>query len=141
MLDELVKRSLIRAELATLGMQVTGLEVDQAIDSIVRDNGFPDRQTLKKEIELSGLRWDAYREQLLETLRVQRFQQVVLAPRVTVTDDEVEDMFKRTSRDVKGELSVDLDAFGFVLGSDLDDAGREAKLAEIEAVRAAHGCR
>lgn len=133
-LDELVKRSLIRAELATLGMQVTGLEVDQAIDSIVRDNGFPDRQTLKKEIEVSGLRWDAYREQLLETLRVQRFQQVVLAPRVTVTDDEVEDLFKRTSRDVKGELSVDLDTFGFVLESDLDEAGRAAKLAEMEAV-------
>ncbi len=116
-LDALIKRSLIRGELDRLRIDVASTEVDQAIDSIVRDYGMADRSALRKEVEASGLKWDAYRQQLREQLQVQRFQQRILAPRVSVSDDEVADLYKRTARGERTPV-VTLDALGIVLPPD-----------------------
>ncbi|MCB9673597.1 MAG: peptidyl-prolyl cis-trans isomerase [Alphaproteobacteria bacterium] len=116
-LDALVKRALMRRELNRLKIDVTSAEVDQAIDSIVRDYGMADRTALRTEVEASGLKWDAYRDQLREQLQVQRFQQRVLAPRVSVSDDEVRDLYQRTARTERAPV-VQLDAIGIVLPPD-----------------------
>jgi len=116
-LDALIKRSLMRRELDRLKLNVMSAEIDQAIDSIVRDYGMTDRAALRDEVEASGLRWDAYRQQLREQLQVQRFQQRILGPRVSVSDDEVEDMYKRTARSERTP-TVTLDALGIVLPPD-----------------------
>ena len=118
-LDALIKRALMRGELDRLRIDVASTEVDQAIDSIVRDYGMADRSALRKEVEASGLRWDAYRSQLREQLQVQRFQQRILAPRVSVSDDEVADLYKRTARGERTPV-VTLDALGIVLPPDAE---------------------
>ncbi|MEZ4323338.1 MAG: peptidylprolyl isomerase [Myxococcota bacterium] len=113
-LDALIKRSLMRRELTRLKIDVVNEEVDQAIDSIVRDYGMADRNALREEVERSGLRWDAYRMQIKEQLQVQRFQQRILAPRVSVSDDEVADLYRRTARGERAP-AVKLDAIGIVM--------------------------
>lgn len=113
-LDALIKRALIRRELARLKMQVTGEEIDQAIDRIVRDGGLPDRDTLRQQLELEGTRWDLFREEIAERLRIQRFQQQVIAGRVVIHDDEIRDLYQRTVR--KGAaLEASLSALGIVI--------------------------
>lgn len=100
-LDALIRRTLIRQELKRLDLEVTAADVDQAIDRTVRQYQLADRQALKAEVEASGKRWDQYREELFEFLRTQNFQARVLAPRVTVRDDEVLDFYNRTARSTR----------------------------------------
>lgn len=118
-LDALIKQALIKRELDRLAASVGSADVDQALDSIVRDYGMADRDALRKEVTAAGLTWDAYRQQIRDSLQVQRFQQRVLAPRVTVTDDEVKDLYDRTARGQASEAVV-LDALGIVLPPDED---------------------
>lgn len=127
-LDALIQRALMRRELRKLKLEVGTEEVDQAIDSIVRDYGLADRNALRDEVEKSGVRWDAYRQQVREQLQVQRFQQRVLAPRVTVLDAEVEDLYQRTARGERTPV-VTLEALGVVLPPEAD--ARAAALEQV----------
>jgi peptidyl-prolyl cis-trans isomerase SurA len=99
-LDALIRRVMIRQELARLELDVTTADVDQAIDRTVKQYQLADRQALKAEVEASGKRWDQYRDELMEFLRTQAFQARVLAPRVTVNDDELRDLYQRNKRGV-----------------------------------------
>jgi parvulin-like peptidyl-prolyl isomerase len=112
-LDALIRRSLIHQELQRLDLDVSASDVDQAIDRTAQQYGL-DRQTLKTEVEASGKRWDQYREELFEFLRTQNFQGRVLAPRVTVTDDEVRDYYNDTARQVVKPM-VRVSVFGVAL--------------------------
>ncbi len=113
-LDALIRRTLIRQELNDLGLQVTAADVDQAIDRTVREFKLEDRATLRREVEASGKRWDQYRDELFEYLRTQNFQSRVLAPRVTINDDELQDAYKRSARREKKQV-VALSALGIVV--------------------------
>jgi peptidyl-prolyl cis-trans isomerase SurA len=139
-LDELIKRALVKQELRRLELAVTAADVDQYIDQAVRDNGFADREALRAEVERSGTTWQVYRDQIREIQMVQRFQQVVLLPRVSVADEELQDFYQRTLRDMKGELEVDIDAFGMMLPTDASDEGVigliEQLTSVVEAIRA-----
>jgi hypothetical protein len=111
-LDALIKRTLVRQELSRLDMGVVGTDVDAAVESIVRDNQLPSRKALREEIERSGVSWENYREQLLEQLRLQRFQQAVLGPRVSITESELRERYDGMVGEVDGEQEVRLEAFG-----------------------------
>jgi len=113
-LETLVKWVLVRQQLQQLEMSVTGDEVDSAVDMVIRENGFSDRQNFRSYVEASGTTWSSYLSQLRDSLRMQRFQQVVLLPRVTVTDDEVFDAYQRSVRSERHE-GVGIDAFGVLL--------------------------
>jgi len=128
-LDALIKRELIRAELDRLQLQVTGEEIDQAIDSIVRSNGLDSRDALRTRIEAEGTTWDTFRDEIAEQLRTQRFQQRVVAPRVIIHDDEISDLYQRTAR--KGAaLEARLSALGIVVPPNADAATTEAIVSE-----------
>jgi hypothetical protein len=94
-LDALVQRALVQEELRRLDLVVTGTDVDQAIDRVVQEYGMEDRQALRAEVERQGLRWDTYREQITEQLATQRFQGRVIAPRVSVTEDELVEAYQK----------------------------------------------
>lgn len=123
-LDVLVKRTLIKAELTDLRLTVGALEVDQTIDQIARDNGLDDRTALRHAIEDSGVSWATYRQQIREELQVQRFQQRVLYPRVSVSDDELRDLYDRTAR-AERVPTVRVDAIGVVLPPENDASAVE----------------
>lgn len=110
-LDALIKRELIRAELAELDIAVGGTDVDQAIDRIVAQYQMQDRQALRAEVEAQGMRWDTYRDQIAEQLATQRFQARILAPRVSITDDELLAVYQKSTGSTEA-LEVKLQALG-----------------------------
>lgn len=120
-LDALIQRSLVGLELKRLELRVGAADIDMAIDRILRDYNMPDRDALRAEVERSGVDWETYREQLGEQITVQRFQSRVLAPRVSVTEDELKDRFQRTQRKT-AQIEAVFDAFGVPLPSAGDDA-------------------
>ena len=122
-LDALIKRDLIRDELARLEMRVTSEDIDMAINQAVRDGGFEDRQALRDEYESQGVRWDFVRDDISNRLRLQRFQQRVLLPRVAVAQDEVVDAYQRTARKERS-LEVDLEGIGIVVPTEADQQTR-----------------
>jgi len=132
-LDSLIRRSLIRQELSGLGLQVTASDVDAAIDRTVREYELEDRAALRAEVERAGKRWDTYREELFEFLRTQNFQGRVLAPRVSITEDELRDVYQRQARrEVKQE--VVLQALGILIPEGLPDEEVGAMVAQSEAL-------
>ena len=132
-LDALIKRNLIRDELVRLQMRVTSEDIDMAINQAVRDGGFEDRQALRAEYEDQGIRWDFVRDDIANRLRLQRFQQRVLLPRVAVAEDEVLDAYQRTARKERA-LEIELEAIGILIPSEADQqlriemVGQAAKL-------------
>lgn len=128
-LDALIKRDLIRDELVRLQMRVTSEDIDQAINQSVRDGGFEDRQALRDEYESQGVRWDFVREDIANRLRLQRFQQRVLLPRVAVAEDEVLDAYQRTARKER-KLEVELEGIGILVPADADQQLRISMVAQ-----------
>lgn len=123
-LDALIRRVLVRQELRRLQVDVTEAEIDQALDGMVQSYQLGDRQALRTEVEASGKRWDQYREEVRETLRTRKFQTSVLAPRVSVTDDETRDVYQRTARSVSRPV-VKLSGIGIPLTPETPPAEQE----------------
>ena len=73
-------------------------EVDGYIDQVAQSQGMT-RDQLRSSVEKSGKSWAAYRSELEEDLRMQRFQQYVLFPRISLTEDEVRDLYNRRARE------------------------------------------
>lgn len=110
-LDSLIQRVLVKQELSRLGMKISPEDLQRAMDQIAADNGIEDREVLRASVEEQGLGWDVYREQLREQLRQMRFAEQVIAPMVTVTDDELLDMYQRSVREMEPVNVIDLQAF------------------------------
>ncbi len=130
-LDSLVLRTLIHQELTRLTMDVSGEDVDRTIDQMGRDYGLEDRAAFRREIERSGVTWDAYRDQLTEQLRRMRFVEAVIRPRIVITDDELLDVYNRTSRGVGGPVKRELEVFSLDVP---DDAQHDAIVAQAGTV-------
>jgi len=105
-LEELVAQELMIQEMARLAIDVTSTEVDQALDDISSRNGV-DRARLKAEVERTGLVWATYRESITQELRGMKFNQVVLQPRVSISDDEVEGLYKNKAATMEGGRVLD----------------------------------
>ncbi|MBX2798814.1 MAG: peptidylprolyl isomerase [Myxococcales bacterium] len=120
-LDVKIRRTLIRQELDKLDLTVTAADVDQAIDKTVRDYQLESRSDLKAQVEAQGQRWDKYREEIFEYLRTVTFQSRVLAPRVTMSEDEVRDRFQRETRNMKKPTAT-VSGFGMAVPADASEA-------------------
>jgi peptidyl-prolyl cis-trans isomerase SurA len=93
-LEGLISQILIDQEIEAQNLLVTEEELDRTIDDIARRNGLS-REQLRIELSRQGMSWDQYREQLKSDMNQMRFAQVVLRPRVNITDDELKDAYNR----------------------------------------------
>lgn len=126
----LIERILVLETVEQLSLEATDTQVDRAIDDVARRNGL-DREQLRAEVERSGMPWEAYRAELRAQLGENNFQMAVIRPRVNLSEDELRDAYRR--------LTVDAPASADVLALFLatpDPAGRDAALAQAEALRA-----
>lgn len=137
-LERLIERRLVGQEMAALKLDVTDQDLEKAIDDVARSNGL-DRETLRVEVEKSGLGWDQYRAELRENLREMKFEQAVLRPRVTVTEDELKDAYLRVAGDTP--VAARVQAIFLAFPKDGDDAARASvrQRAEDLRVQAASG--
>ena len=78
--ESLIQRRLISQEITRLGLDVTDLEMDRTIDDIASRNGM-DRDTLRVEVEKTGIPWIEYKSELRENLRQMKFDEAVIKPR------------------------------------------------------------
>lgn len=132
-LERLIERRLVSQEMAALKLDLNEQELDRSIDDIARRNGL-DRDGLRVEVERSGMGWDQYRGELRENLRDMKFAQSVLRPRVTVTEDELRDTWRRTAQNAAPTAHIL--ALFLAFPKDADEAARAAVLARAEALRA-----
>ena len=100
-LDALIERALVAQEIEALGLAVTREELDRTVDDVARQNNLT-RDQLRTEVERSGIAWSVYRDELEQSLSEMKFQQMVILPRVAVTEDEVRDLYNRRVRKLAG---------------------------------------
>ena len=131
--DTLIQRSLVRQEIERLGIDVTDVDVDRAIDEVAARNEL-DRDTLRAEVEKSGMSWTQYRDELRENLREQQFTSYIVQTRISVDEDELRDSYRRMLAEKPAEVVVELGAFLLLFPADADGA---AQAAVYEAARAA----
>ncbi len=134
-LDTLVEWALVGQELTRLDLTIGGADVDQAIDRVVAEYQMVDRDALRAEIERSGTTWEQYRDQIRKQLESQRFDQAVLLPRVSVTEDDLKDLYQRTARREKRPVAR-LDALGMTILPEEVDAQRAELGTVVEQLRA-----
>ncbi|RME24544.1 MAG: hypothetical protein D6798_10955 [Deltaproteobacteria bacterium] len=133
-LDSLIQRALIRQEIVELGIDVTDLDVDRAIDDIARRNGM-DRDQLRDAVQAQGMSWTQYRDEIKEGLRQQQFTGYIMQTRITVDEDELRDLYNRWLADHPPAEVLDLGAYLVPLPPDADPATVEAAIARAEAGR------
>lgn len=121
--ESLVQRRLISQEITRLGLDVTDLEMDRTIDDIASRNGM-DRDTLRAEVEKTGLPWSEYKTELRENLRQMKFNEAVIRPRIAVDEDELLDAYKRLINSAERPIVADLGAIFLTVPVDAGDAGR-----------------
>ncbi|MCO4746948.1 MAG: SurA N-terminal domain-containing protein [Proteobacteria bacterium] len=132
-LDSLIQRRLMRQELYRLGMQVTSEEIDRTIDQVGRDNGLTERGDLRREIERAGLTWEVYREQLTEQIRSMKFTESVIRPRIQVRESDVEERYRRATKDYEGPPTAAVEALALALP---EDGGQEGLIEAVARARA-----
>jgi len=133
-LDSLIMRRLIRQKLADVGMAVTPEEIDQAIDRIIRDENFSDRETFKEAVTSQGWTWETYRSELQQQIQQMKFNQAFIMPNVQITNDELRDAYNRTTRQFASEPRRTLEALSVALDPEATEEERVQivmKLAEV----------
>ena len=96
-LETLIQRTLVSQELQGLGMDVTDEEVEGAMNDIAESNGIA-RSELQSEVVASGLDWDAYQDEIQESLRQMKFNQLILQPRIIVDEKAIQEQYRQVKR-------------------------------------------
>lgn len=129
----LMQRLLIAEEISRLHLDVTAQELDRQIDEIARSNNI-DREAMRAEIESGGMTWEAYREELAENIREMKFGQYVLRPRITISEDELKDRWRRMNPST-GVEAAHVYAIFLAFPAGADEAAKAAVLARAAEVR------
>jgi peptidyl-prolyl cis-trans isomerase SurA len=133
-LDVLIGRRLVEQEMRRLGIEVGDPDIERALADIARQNGL-DRERLQREVEASGMDWDAYLEELTVNLREMMFNQQVLAPRITIRDDELRDAYRRNLAALAGPEQAHLQTLLLAYPPDATDEQKDEVLAQAIALR------
>lgn len=130
-LDVLVRQELMKQELVKLSYDITADEIDGLIQQTLVEHGYATREELRVAVEAEGFTWESYRSFLADRERVNRFQGLVLRNRVTISDDEVKDIYQRLVRDMDGPTVLRIAAFGYKLPKDATVDQRAAAAQEV----------
>lgn len=133
-LDALIQRALMRQELQRLELTISAEDIDRGVDAMARQYGLADREQLRTQVQAEGLEWETFREQVHEQLQQMKFIENVIRPRITVTKNEIVDLYQRAARDYSGPAAAELEAFALTIPEDLDEAGRVAMFERAMAV-------
>ena len=97
-LDSLILRKLVEQEIVRLGQDVTEEELRAALMDVAKSNGLMLDQ-LRSEVERSGLLWDEYEQEIRESLRQMKFNQMILQPRISVDEAALQDAYRRLKQE------------------------------------------
>ncbi|MBX7147687.1 SurA N-terminal domain-containing protein [bacterium] len=96
LIEELINRAILNAEIEKQNITVTSAEIDNLISSKAREQGMTVDQ-LKKKFDEAGIKFELYRERAEEDIKRQQFMQKVIMPKVKVSDYDLEQYYKAHS--------------------------------------------
>ncbi|MBV6273556.1 peptidylprolyl isomerase [Alcaligenaceae bacterium CGII-47] len=88
-LQQMINTELQNQEALQLGIRVNDAQIEQATQTIAQRNRMNVVQ-LRKEIEATGMSWDAYREELREQIQQDTLRQRLVEDRITVSDSDID---------------------------------------------------
>jgi peptidyl-prolyl cis-trans isomerase SurA len=92
-LQRMITEELERQEAERLGIRVSDAQVDQAVQSIAQRNRIS-VDTLKQEIQKSGLSWSTYLDNLRQEVRMDMLRQRTVDSTITISDAEIDAYLK-----------------------------------------------
>lgn len=91
-LDKLIERKLILLLAKRAEIEATSFEVDDAIESIARENQM-DVEALKQSVASEGMSWDTYRQRLAEEIVQQKVLNGMVRSRVKVEESQIRKLY------------------------------------------------
>jgi peptidyl-prolyl cis-trans isomerase SurA len=122
-LDEMIAEELIVGAAEQAGVQITEQEVNAAIREIREQNNLS-QEELEEALSMQGYSISAYREDLERQMLRMRASNMLVRPRVSVTDDDVRARYERMSRQTGSVSRVHL---RHILIEVADDATEEER--------------
>lgn len=80
------------------GIKIDDSSLDKAVDNIAKQNQL-NRQQLREQIELQGMTFAQYRENIRKQLIISQLQQQLVASKVQISDDEVKQFLSKHDAD------------------------------------------
>ncbi|MEO5340372.1 MAG: peptidylprolyl isomerase [Magnetococcus sp. MYC-9] len=135
-LDELILRALRSQKAGQLGIVVEDKDIHAVVSQVERDNHLP-MGSLPKALAAQGIRFEQYQQGLRDTLLQSRLINRVVRPLVTVTDEEVRDLFESLQKRAQWE-EIRLGQILLQVEGDSSSVERVHQLAEslVEKLRA-----
>ncbi|MCB1214417.1 MAG: SurA N-terminal domain-containing protein [Deltaproteobacteria bacterium] len=106
-LKHLIEEKLLDREIKKFGIEASETDLAMAIKNLSERNQLSEAE-LKKELAKEGKTWEEYREQLREQIKRIRFMNQVLASRIQVTDDDLEEFFARNPQQFGAYQTVEI---------------------------------
>ncbi len=126
-LDEMIAEELIVQAAEQAGVEVTEQEIDAAIQEIREQNNLS-QQELEEALRMQGYTLSSYREDLERQMLRMRASNMLVRPRVTVTDDDVRQRYEQRTRQAASVSRVHLRHILIEAPGDAsDDERREAR--------------
>ncbi len=126
-LEKLIGDKLLEQELEKRKMTLTDADIQRSIEGIMKRNNIT-REQLQAEIGKQGLSWEQYQVTLRGQLKKVKFMGEVLAPRVKVTDSDLDEFFAMHPEQFAPYQSVKLAQIIFPL----DPAAADPQLQEAQ---------
>ncbi|WP_130471386.1 peptidylprolyl isomerase [Candidatus Magnetaquicoccus inordinatus] len=101
-LDELILRSLRAQKASQLNIAVEQQDVDALIAQVERDNHLP-AGALPKSLAAQGINFQTYQQGIRDQILQSRLIGRIIRPSITVTDDEVRDLYESVRKNPQGE--------------------------------------
>ncbi|HCU23803.1 MAG TPA: hypothetical protein DF383_02205, partial [Deltaproteobacteria bacterium] len=89
-LHKLIGDKLLDQQMTHLKLQVTEDDVQRAVGNIMQRNGLS-REQLAEQVKKKGMAWDEYMADMKVQLKRVKFMGQVIAPRVKVTDADLDE--------------------------------------------------
>jgi parvulin-like peptidyl-prolyl isomerase len=138
-LDEMVNEELILQAAEEAKLEVTDDEVDKAMNEVKRTNKLTDKQ-LEQALAAQGYTVAEYRKDVRKQILRLRAQNVLVRPRVAVTDDEVRSHYDKLSGESAAVVEIRLRHVLIDLEEDApDEVRKEARRKAGDIVARARG--
>ncbi len=106
-LDNLIESSLIKQDAEKIGIEVSELEVDESIDTVLERNGLT-QDELIAALKAKGLPYKEYRNQIRDELIRVKFMNARFRSRIEIRDENVEEYYNQHIDEYYAEPKVRL---------------------------------
>jgi peptidyl-prolyl cis-trans isomerase SurA len=135
LLDELVVEKLMKKQVEAQGLTATKQQVDDYLESIRSRNNLSEEQ-LREALELRGLDWDEYMEQVkLDIERANLINKEIRA-RVNVSPEEIQRYYDAHQAEYARAPRVHVRLISLLVAPDASEADREATKTKAGEIRA-----